>query len=281
MSSILTNNSAMVALETLRNVNRSLEGVQSEIATGKKVATAKDNAGIWAVATVMSSDVESFKQISDSLNLGASTVGVARAASEQIVKTLQEVKTLVVTAQGENVDRAKIQTDIDAKTALIQGFVDAAQFNGLNLIDGSATTAVNVLSSLNRDSTGAVTAANITVSRQDLATTAGGGLAALSAVDVSTSSATATAGLASIETLLQTAIDAAAAFGSSQASIKSQADFVTNLTDSLKAGVGSLTDSDIEAASAKLQALQVQQQLGVQALSIANQQPQALLSLFR
>lgn len=281
MSSILTNNSAMVALETLRNVNRNLESVQSEISTGKKVATAKDNAGIWAVATVMSSDVESFKQISDSLNLGAATVGVARGASEQIVKTLQEIKSLVVTAQGENVDRAKIQTDIDAKTALIQGFVDAAQFNGLNLIDGSATTDVSVLSSLNRDSTGAVTAANITVERQDLATTAGGGLAALTAVDVSTSSATATAGLASIETLLQTAIDAAAAFGSSQASIKSQADFVTSLTDSLKAGVGSLTDSDIEAASAKLQALQVQQQLGVQALSIANQQPQALLSLFR
>jgi len=281
MSSILTNNSAMVALETLRNVNRSLESVQSEISTGKKVATAKDNAGIWAVATVMSSDIESFKQISDSLNLGAATVGVARSASEQIVKTLQEIKGLVVTAQGENVDRAKIQTDIDAKTALIQGFVDAAQFNGLNLIDGSAVTDVNVLSSLNRDSLGAVTAANITVERQDLATTAGGGLAALTAVDVSTSSATATAGLASIETLLQTAIDAAAAFGSSQASIKSQADFVTSLTDSLKAGVGSLTDSDIEAASAKLQALQVQQQLGVQALSIANQQPQALLSLFR
>lgn len=281
MSSILTNNSAMVALETLRNVNRNLESVQSEISTGKKVATAKDNAGIWAVATVMSSDVESFKQISDSLNLGSATVGVARSASEQIVKTLQEVKSLVVTAQGENVDRAKIQTDIDAKTALIQGFVDAAQFNGLNLIDGSATTDVEVLSSLNRDSSGAVTSANITVSRVDLTTTGTGGLADLSALDVSTSSVTAAAALGDIETLLQTAIDAAAAFGSSQASIKSQADFVTTLTDSLKAGVGSLTDSDIEAASAKLQALQVQQQLGVQALSIANQQPQALLSLFR
>jgi flagellin len=229
----------------------------------------------------MSSDVESFKQISDSLNLGASTVGVARAASEQIVKTLQEVKTLVVTAQGENVDRAKIQTDIDAKTALIQGFVDAAQFNGLNLIDGTSTTDVEVLSSLNRDSTGAVTSASITVGRVDLATTTGGGLEDLAALDVETSNTTASDALDDIELLLQTAIDAASAFGSSQASIKSQADFVTTLTDSLKSGVGSLTDSDIEAASAKLQALQVQQQLGVQALSIANQQPQALLSLFR
>jgi flagellin len=277
MSSILTNNSAMVALETLRNVNRNLEGVQSEIATGKKVATAKDNAGIWAVATVMSSDVESFKQISDSLNLGAATVGVARSASEQIVKTLQEIKTLVVTAQGENVDREKIGADITAKTDLITGFIAAAQFNGLNLIDGTSTDDVNVLSSLNRAADGTVTAANIVVTRQDLDTDILTDLATLSVADT----ADAETAMETIEDLLQVAIDAAAAFGSSQASIKSQADFVNTLTDSLKAGVGSLTDSDIEAASAKLQALQVQQQLGVQALSIANQQPQALMSLFR
>jgi flagellin len=277
MSSILTNNSAMVALETLRNVNRNLESVQSEIATGKKVATAKDNAGIWAVATVMSSDVESFKQISDSLNLGAATVGVARSASEQIVKTLQEIKTLVVTAQGENVDREKIGADITAKTDLITGFIAAAQFNGLNLIDGTSTDDVNVLSSLNRAADGTVTAANIVVTRQDLDTDILTDLGTLSVADT-TDAETA---MGTIEDLLQVAIDAAAAFGSSQASIKSQADFVNTLTDSLKAGVGSLTDSDIEAASAKLQALQVQQQLGVQALSIANQQPQALLSLFR
>ena len=277
MSSILTNNSAMVALETLRNVNRNLEGVQSEIATGKKVATAKDNAGIWAVATVMSSDVESFKQISDSLNLGAATVGVARSASEQIVKTLQEIKTLVVTAQGENVDRVKIGADITAKTDLITGFIAAAQFNGLNLIDGTSTDDVNVLSSLNRAADGSVTAGNIVVSRVDLDTDILTDLGTLSVAD-NTDAATA---MGTIEDLLQVAIDAAAAFGSSQASIKSQADFVNTLTDSLKAGVGSLTDSDIEAASAKLQALRVQQQLGVQALSIANQQPQSLLSLFR
>lgn len=277
MSSILTNNSAMVALETLRNVNRNLEGVQSEIATGKKVATAKDNAGIWAVATVMSSDVESFKQISDSLNLGAATVGVARSASEQIVKTLQEIKTLVVTAQGENVDRVKIGADITAKTDLITGFIAAAQFNGLNLIDGTSTDDVNVLSSLNRAADGSVTAGNIVVSRVDLDTDILTDLGALSVAD----NTDAAAAMGTIEDLLQVAIDAAAAFGSSQASIKSQADFVNTLTDSLKAGVGSLTDSDIEAASAKLQALQVQQQLGVQALSIANQQPQALMSLFR
>lgn len=276
MSSILTNNSAMVALETLRNVNRNLESVQAEISTGKKVATAKDNAGIWAVATVMSSDVESFKQISDSLSLGSSTVGVARAASEQIVKTLQEVKSLIVTAQGENVDRTKIGTDITAKSDLVTGFIAAAQFNGLNLIDGNAAATVNVLASLNRAADGSVTAGNIEVTSVDLTTD----LADLATISVADTASAETA-LETIEELLQVAIDAAAGFGSSQASINSQGEFVKNLTDALKSGVGSLTDSDIEAASARLQALQVQQQLGVQALSIANQQPQALLSLFR
>ncbi|MFN3312053.1 MAG: flagellin [Hyphomonas sp.] len=279
MSSILTNNSAMVALETLRNINRDLGSVQSEISTGKKVATAKDNAGIWAVATVMSSDVSSFNAISDSLNLGSSTVGVARAASEKIVETLQEIKTLVVTAQGENVDRAKIQTDIDAKVKLIEGYVSAAQFNGLNLIDGSGTDAVKVLASLDRDADGDVTASSIEVERVDLSTD-GGDLADLLDIDVS-DTAGAEDALETIETLLQTAIDAAASFGSAQKNITGQAEFVKTLVDAMNTGIGSLVDADMEAASARLQALQVQQQLGVQALSIANQTPQALLSLFR
>lgn len=409
MSSILTNTSSMVALETLRGINRGLESVQSEISTGKKIGSAKDNAAIWAISTVMSTDVSSFKQISDSLNLGSSTVGVARSAAEKITSTLQEIKDLVVSAQGENVDSTKIQTDIEAKTALISGYVAAAQFNGLNLIDGSSSTAMNVLSSLDRSSSG-VTASSIAVSRSDLsltgtvtpavigagantdltiinnggtnsgtadtvatagtqnitiasvasgygyqievddlananelgtqsfsyvasasdsattvaanladqlntafqgknysvsvangvisvtnssgddlditatATTGGtpatatGGLAGLSTLDVTTDAAGA---LTTIETLLQTSIDAAASFGSAQNRIENQSEFVKTLIDSFTAGIGGLTDADMEAASAKLQALQVQQQLGVQALSIANQAPQSLLSLFR
>ncbi len=280
MSSILTNSSAMVALETLRNVNRNLEAVQSEISTGKKVASAKNNAAIWAISTVMSSDVASFKQISDSLALGSSTVGVARSAAEKITETLQDIKRLIVSAQEENVDRAKIQTDIVQLRNQITSIVGAAQFNGLNLINGSATGNVQILSSLDRDATQAVTAGYIAVARQDLRTTTGGGLAALATINVSTA-AGATSALAAIEALLQTSIDAAAAFGSSQKRIETQGEFVKSLVDSMTKGIGGLTDADMEAASAKLQALQVQQQLGVQALSIANQSPQALLSLFR
>ncbi len=415
MSSILTNNSAMVALETLRNINRGLETVQSEISTGKSVATAQDNAAIWAISTVMSTDVESFKQISDSLNLGSSTVGVARSAAEQITESLQEIKSLIVSAQESNVDRDKIQADIAAQRDQIESVVAAAQFNGLNLIDGGSAEDVQVLASLNRTSARSVNPGFITVERQDLSlsnsgtpatfgttfvtdtsiidnggTAAGsgatvatgatqnidiasvadgfsfrltlddtggansigsrtfeyvagaddsassvaaelanqvsaffdatgeagysvtrdgdrisitnasgddlvvtaasandgvagvttGGLGNLATVDVRTDAGAASA-LTAIEGLLQTSIDAAAAFGSAQKRISSQSEFVQTLTDSFTSGIGSLTDADIEAASARLQALQVQQQLGVQALSIANQQPQSLLSLFR
>ncbi len=415
MSSILTNNSAMVALETLRGINKDLAMVQSEISTGKKVSSAKDNAAIWAISTVMSTDVESFKQIQDSLNLGNSSVGVARSASEQITNVLQDMKELIVSAQEENVDRTKIQTDISALRDQIGSIVGAAQFNGLNLIDGNSTTDVSVLASLDRSSAGTVTASYIDVARTDLsisnsataatyggsadtttalidnggtaagtgdsiaaaatqvvtigtvadgngyrivlddtatansigqrtfeyvasssdsansvaanletqvanflsatgqtdyvvtrtdnaisitnnsatataittfastggtAGTSAGGLGNLATIDVTTD-AGATSALTSIETLLNTSIDAAAGFGSAQKRIETQSEFVQTMVDSLTTGIGGLTDTDMEAASAKLQALQVQQQLGTQALSIANQAPQSLLSLFR
>lgn len=422
MSSILTNSSAMVALETLRGINKNLAMVQSEISTGKKVSSAKDNAAIWAISTVMSTDVDSFKQIQDSLNLGNSSVGVARAASEQITETLQDMKELIVSAQEENVDRTKIQTDIDALRDQIGSIVGAAQFNGLNLIDGASTADVSVLASLDRTSAGTVNASYIDVARTDLsisnsstaaiyggtassdqsiiangaanagtavnlaggatnstdiviasvadgtgyqivlddtgatelnsvgqrtfeyvagtddsvnsvaanlatqienffnatgetnyavsrsgdtititnnaaaaadaidvtanASTGGtagvsaGGLGDLATVNVTTDSG-ATAALTSIENLLNISIDAAAGFGSAQKRIETQTEFVQTMIDSLTTGIGGLTDTDMEAASAKLQALQVQQQLGTQALSIANQAPQSLLALFR
>jgi flagellin len=415
MSSILTNNSAMVALDTLRNINKDLASVQNQISTGKSVSSAKDNAAIWAISTVMSTDVESFKQISDSLNLGSSTVGVARVASEKVTELLQDMKELIVTAQGANVDRTKIQTEISEIRENISSVVGAAQFNGLNLVDGSSTADMQILSSLDRSSSGTVSASFIDVARHDLsisntassavfggsavtdtsiidnggtnagtgatvadsasqaitiasvadgnsyrlvlddsgaanslgqrtfeyvagtddsansvaaslanqvstffaatgetnytvsraddvititnssggnltvtaesatggtAGTTAGGLGNVSSIDVTTD-AGATAALTSIESLLQTSIDAAAGFGSSQTRIENQTDFVGSLIDSMTSGIGGLVDADMEAASAKLQALQVQQQLGVQSLSIANQAPQTLLSLFR
>jgi len=491
--SILTNTSAMVAIQTLKGINKNLAMVQSEISTGKKVSNARDNAAIFAISTVMQSDVGGFKAISESLSLGSSTVGLARNAAESVTGLLQEMKAKIVAAQENNVDRSKIQTDVSALRDQVASVVNAAQFNGLNLLQGGGT--VDVLASLNRSSAGAVTASAISVAKNDLQATGGvfgtvgalsitslsatsagttraetltyatsataladtqsaivtvggvnitftnstggaldqdavalgvanaitgqglagitgsavggvvsiintsstvdytlassgdnagtlsatsvtnisetltlaasavnegdsfrftvggtdfdyialagdnlndvaiglkanidaggiagvtttvttatdptatnvtlsiasstvastlavidnsggsaqGGLFALSTIDVSSKSG-ATGALAAIESLINIAIDAASSFGSSQKRIDIQNDFVGKLVDSMKTGIGSLVDADLEESSARLQALQVQQQLTIQALSIANQAPQNILALFR
>ncbi|OIP82958.1 MAG: flagellin [Rhodobacterales bacterium CG2_30_65_12] len=504
MSSILTNTSAMVALQTLKSINSNLAQTQGEISTGKSVATAKDNSAVWAISKVMEADVNGFTAISDSLSLGESTLAVARQASETVTDLLTQMKGKIVAAQEENVDRGKLQTDISALRDQIASVVGAAQFNGLNMVSG--TDDVNILSSLDRAPDGSVSASNITVARQDLGTaqgtfgvgaslaangtasaatvagtantavvsyagtwaandtatltvagvelsytatttavgdiashfagainalgltgitassasgdltisstrafegvavssvegatdvsatanvtalngttgltgtsgtiseraeniafsttaavtegdsykvtvgsssydyiagkgetmedvarglkiaidsagaadysttvaqdattgqwslkvdnngasasfalagnaggTASGGLFGLDSIDVTTDTG-ATSALDNIETMINVAIDAAADFGSSAGRVETQNEFIGKLTDSLKAGIGSLVDADMEAASARLQALQVQQQLGTQALSIANQAPQNILSLFR
>ncbi|MGJ8588564.1 MAG: flagellin [Yoonia sp.] len=515
MSSILTNNSAMVALQTLKSINNDLSKTQSMISTGKEVASAKDNSAVWAISKVMESDVKGFKAISESLSLGESSVAVARNGSETVTDLLTDMKEKIVAAQGENVDRAKLQDDINALSDQISSVVGAAQFNGLNMLQG--TDSVNVLSSLDRGSDGSVTSSNIVVNRQDLSSTAGtfaqdtdistnvtrtlgagsvndaagtafsnaantmtitlaattatgpetynididgttvtfsslatgntatsiadglsaaitaagiegitssaatgtitlsssrafddlevttstsdgaattninnagasaggasttavlegrastlsfganttvnagdgyrvtigtqniayvagegettedvvrglktaidaagipnvtaainentdagtwelkldndgtnltlavaggtggtasGGLLGLDRIDVTTAYGVESA-LANIETMINTSIDASAAFGSSQGRIETQSNFISSLTDSLRSGIGALVDADMEETSARLQALQVQQQLGVQSLSIANQAPQTILSLFR
>ncbi|MGB0497874.1 MAG: flagellin [Rubricella sp.] len=492
MSSILTNNSSMIALQTLNTINRDLQGVQNQISTGKAVGSAKDNSAVWAISSVMRSDVEGFKAISESLSLGSSTVAVGRQAAETVTDLLTEIKGKIVAAQEENVDRAKIQTDINSMSEQITSVVSTAQFNGLNLLQGR--DAVEVLSSLDRNSDGTVTDRSIAVQRQDLTTTAGafgagndittnatlsdttlsaagntatlnlsgtpadgndvtlniagtdvtytvqsgddaaavadglraaitaagiegitsggtgaaleitstrafeavdltytegtsavtsdattatiaqraetvslpgsttiaegdsyrvsidgtdfeyvaragdtagdvlaglrseitaatltdittsltidettgdatlsidnagsdvnigiqaneggvigGGLEALASIDVTTNDG-ADAALAAIEGLIQTAIDSAAEFGSVERQIEIQNDFVGKLSDALKSGIGALVDANMEEASARLQALQVQQQLGIQALSIANQAPNNILALFR
>lgn len=274
MSSILTNNSAMVALQTLKGINSNLADTQKEISTGKTVASAKDNSAVWAISKVMESDVSGFKAISDSLALGQSTVAVATAGAEQITDLLNQMKEKVVAATGENVDNDKITADVNELKNQITSIIGAAQFNGANLLD-TAGGDITVLSSLDRDAAGAVSATNITVASVDFQA----GLD-LSTVDVSTSAAADTS-LAAMETLIQTAVDGAAALGASQKRIGAQSEFVSKLTDAMKSGIGALVDADMEEASARLQALQVQQQLGVQSLSIANQGAQSILSLFR
>ena len=168
MSSILTNNGAMVALQTMKQINRNMSQVQGQISTGLKVGNAKDNAATWAISKVMESDVAGFKTIQDSLSLGSSTVNVARNAAETTVKLLTEIKEKIVGAQEQNVDRGKIQTDIEQLTNQISSVVGAAQFNGLNLVNGSAENPLKIMSSLDRSASGGVTASDIEINLDDL-----------------------------------------------------------------------------------------------------------------
>ncbi len=163
MSSILTNNGAMVALQTMKQINRSMSQVQGQISTGLKVGSAKDNAATWAISKVMESDVAGFKTIQDSLSLGSSTVNVARNAAETTVKLLTEIKEKIVGAQEQNVDRAKIQTDIEQLRDQISSVVNSAQFNGLNMVNGQAQNPVSILSSLDRSAGGTVQSGTIEI----------------------------------------------------------------------------------------------------------------------
>uniref|UniRef100_UPI003565C4CC flagellin n=1 Tax=Loktanella salsilacus TaxID=195913 RepID=UPI003565C4CC len=169
MSSILTNNGAMVALQTLNNINKNLGETQSAISTGKAVSTAKDNAAVWSISKTMESDVQGFKAISSSLSIGESSVAVARSAAEGTTDLLKSMKEKIVAAQDGTVDRATLQTDIDALKAQISSVVGSAQFTGVNLVNDSAAVTVDtdadgtadakgiqVVSSLDRDNTGAV-----------------------------------------------------------------------------------------------------------------------------
>jgi flagellin len=281
MSSILTNSSAIVALQTLKSVNTNLAKTQDMISTGKSIATAKDGSAIFAIAKVMETDANGFKAISDSLGLGESTVAVASAGAEQVVSVLQDIKTLIVSAQSENVDHAKIQNEIGERAAQVASVISAAQFNGTNLlatdVDGNGATSLSVLSSLDRVGSAAPTAAKISVATVDFEAN----VDLVNNLTAITDTATAATALGEIETFLQTAIDGAAALGASAKRIEGQNDFVSKLTDAMTLGIGTLVDADLEESSARLQSLQVQQQLATQSLSIANQAPQAILSLFR
>ncbi|MEP6019333.1 MAG: flagellin [Paracoccaceae bacterium] len=280
MSSINTNNGAMVALQTLKQVNKDLSSTQNQISTGREINSAKDGSAIWAISKVMEADVAGFKTISDSLSVGEATIAVASAGAEQIVSVLEDMKTLAVSANSETADFTKIEAEMAEKQAQITSIIGASQFNGANLlatdVDGSGATGLTVISSLNRVGSGAPTIATIDVATTDLeANLDVAGRTAIADV------ATAATALGEIEGFLETAINGAASLGASSKRVDDQSEFIGKLTDAMKSGIGALVDADMEEASARLQALQTQQQLGIQALSIANQAPQSILSLFR
>ena len=288
MSSILTNSSAMVALQTMKSVNKSMAKVQDEISTGLKVATAKDNGAVWAVAQVMRSDIKGLETVGEQLALGSSTVGTARTAAETISNMLTTAKQKI-TGGGDlssAATRTKLAADLVALGEQINDIVSSAALNGVNMIGtaGDPPTAVaeasyNIVGAITRAADGTIGTQTITIDTADLSGV-GAVLTALTEADFTDAAGISTV-LTSIETQVTTVNNAAAAFGTAQTQIEIQGTFVSKFIDSLKDGVGAMVDADMEEASARLSALQTQQQLGIQALSIANSAPQNVLTLFR
>jgi flagellin len=270
MSSILTNTSSMVALQTLKGINKNMAKVQDEISTGLKVATAKDSSSSWSIANTMNSDVASYSKLSESLASASEMVGTFRKASEDIGELVKQIQTKAVAADGADADSlTKLQAEVDALTDAITSIATSTQYNGINLISAAGTDR-DVLVSIVRDDAGALTAEHMTVAAQDLETVG----AAITLADDGSN-------LDAIDTLLDDVNTAAAAFGAAQIRIEAQSKMLDSQIDALKGGVSAMVDADMEEASARLSALQTQQQLGVQALSIANSAPQSVLSLFR
>ena len=415
MSSILTNNSAATALQSLSATQKALATTQSQISSGLRIATASDNAAYWSIATKMKSDVSALSSVTDALSLGASALSTGTTAMTAEISTLQAMKASLVSAQQAGTDRVSIQSSITAGQAQLKSTASAASFNGVNYLAGDTgssnySSSVNTVSSFSRDATGAVSTSFISVNRNNTllintgtaaangiltATPAGvtvagasdpathtaytidsyvkasgildstqlqvtdadyttytgtaatdgslnhlkasvaaintyngqsstarsttvpgldsGDLKALSfyqaSVSGSNTSATTGASTATGQSVLSidissltdsdadqttlknfvTQVDkaitsltsAASQIGSAQTRVTAQSTFVSSLSDSLTSGVGSLVDADMNVASTRLQALQTQQQLGIQSLSIANQNSQLILKLFQ
>lgn len=305
MSSINTNPSAMTALQSLKVTNNALEKTQTAISTGFRVATARDNAAYWSIATTMRSDNKALSTVQDALGLGAATVDVMYTAVNDSIKAVDEIKAKLVAAREPGLDWTKIQSEITELQRQLRGNAEAASFSGENwlavdssLPDYSATK--EVVSSFSRSGAG-VAVSTITLDMADVklyddndqsgvldteTTTTGAG-----AVTVSVSTLDITAAnldyddlddlISFVDDALLQMTSTATILGSAQARIELQQSFVSNLMDAVERGVGQLVDADLNEESTRLQALQVQQQLGIQSLSIANSNSQNILALFQ
>lgn len=312
MSSILTNASAMTALQTLSATNKNLATTQSRISTGMKVAEAQDNAAYWSIATTMRSDNKANDVISSSLGLGGAKIDTAYTAVKDTISVVDQIKEKVLSAKNASADdRAKIQTEITALQKQLGESVKAS-YAGSNLLstDSAKDTGADaqpnfsIVSSYNRNADGTVSTGSIDVALKDIrlvdsgaagGTATGGILDKTFAVDATTNvsvldldvsgadidNAALDKMLAGIETAAGGLATAASTLGAAKTRVDLQTTLVKSLSDAIDRGIGAMVDADMNAESARLSALQVQQQLGVQALSIANQSTQNILSLFR
>jgi flagellin len=274
LNSINNNQSAMTALSNLMSTQTQLARTQNIISTGKKINTAKDNGAIWSIANTMQSKVTSLDSVKDSLNRAQSTIDVAMSAGQQVSDLLTQMKAKALAAADTSLDttsRTALNEDFKSLRDQVKNVVSNADFNGINMVKSAGTT----LYALAND-TGS---SKITVAAEDLSL--GGANVTLSAAASFTSAATASAYIATIDTDLTNVNTALTKLGTGSNALASHLNFVGSLQSSLTTGISNLVDADMAKESATLQALQTKQQLGVQALSIANSSTSIMLSLFR
>ena len=274
MLSVNTNTGAMLALQYLNKTETELQTSQTHINSGLKVATAKDDGATFAIAQNMRGDVSGYQAVSDSLNRGVSTLDVALSAGNSISDLLNEMKSKALAAADTSLDTASrnaLNADFVALRDQITTIVANASFNGTNMVDGSVS-AITALSSADGTK-------RITVGSQAL--TLSGAIITITTTATISTQTKASAMIATIGQSIQNVNASLATLASGEKKFSVQNDFVSKLVDTLNAGIGNLVDADMAKESARLQSLQVKQQLGVQALTIANAQPQIILSLFR
>jgi flagellin len=274
LNSINTNASAMAALQNLMNTQMALNQTQNIISTGKKVNSAKDNGAVWSIAQTMQGKVTAFDAVKDSLNRAQSTIDVAMSAGQQVSDLLTQMKAKALAASDTSLDstsRTALNEDFKSLRDQISKVVSNADFNGVNMVKSGGTTVYALA-----NDTGS---SKLTVAAEDLSL--GGSIVSLSATASFNSAATASAYIATLDTNLTAVNTALTKLGTGSNALASHLKFVGSLQDSLTTGISNLVDADMASESATLQALQTKQQLGIQALSIANQSTSALLSLFR
>ena len=302
MTSILTNNSAMAALQTLRGISSNLQDTQAAVSSGLRISKASDNAAYWSIATSMKSDNGAIGAVSDALGLGAAKVDTASTAVSSAIDIVGQIKNKLATAMEGSVDKGSVQEEIGQLQQQLQSVAQSASFNGENWVMAKGGDSASVVSSFIRGTNGTVSVSTTAYKFDSGATgnvlfgtTATGTIQTSSGIlgtktgsysvfslDISKM----TSGqISSALNMVQTALNSMTSMGSKLGSISSRIDlqtsFASSLSDSIQSGVGKLVDADMEQESSKLSALQTQQQLAVQSLSIANSSNQQILTLFR
>ncbi|UDF30837.1 UNVERIFIED_ORG: hypothetical protein LHK14_05755 [Roseateles sp. XES5] len=308
MSSILTNTAATAALQTLRTINNDMDSTQNRISSGMRVAAASDNAAYWSIATTMRSDNKALSAVNDALGIGAAKVDVAYGAVDASIDVVNEIKKKLVSAKEQGVDKAKVQEEITQLQGQLKSIAESASFNGQNWVaasDGSVTVVTGFVRSA--DTSGGSPTTSVSVKTEALTidndnkllgfdssagtltltegilgnTRTDGNIVVSLSINSGTTDTQLDGMISDVDESLKLMASLGSKFGSVSMRIGLQEDFMSKLSDAIEKGVGRLVDADMNEESTRLKALQTQQQLAIQSLSIANSNSQNILSLFR